>query len=111
MSEKPRERRHKRRQTLELLYVASESEPDKGGRAAVVDISMSGTAFESTENFFIGERVVLRFVLPGNKVYVFAGDVKRIGSRPGTNVVGVEFINLTFFRKLKLKKLISQICI
>ena len=103
------ERKHKRKHTLVLLDVSDPENPDKSGRAAVIDISSGGAAFESAVKFEKGEPVELRFTLAKGKVFAVDSVVRRVRERTGAHVYGVEFQNLGFFDKLKVKKLIATV--
>ena len=107
--EKPKIRKHDRKPTLVLLDVSNADAPDDTGRAAVVDISIGGCAFESNFKLSEGDRVIMRFTLPGNKLYVMEGEVKRVRFSTGAFVYGIKFMKLGFFGKIKLRKLISII--
>ncbi|MDA3792901.1 MAG: PilZ domain-containing protein [Elusimicrobia bacterium] len=103
------ERKNKRKHTLVLLDVIDPEDPHKHGRGAVVDISSGGAAFESAVDFEEGDPVELRFTLPGGKVYAMNAVVRRARERTGATVYGVQFQDLGFFEKLRLKKLISHV--
>jgi c-di-GMP-binding flagellar brake protein YcgR len=103
------ERKHKRKHTLVLLDVSDPENTDKGGRAAVIDISTGGAAFESAVKFEKGEPVELRFTMAKGKVFVVDAAVRRVRERTGAHVYGVEFLDLGFFDKLKVKKLIATV--
>ncbi|MEA3506282.1 MAG: PilZ domain-containing protein [Elusimicrobiota bacterium] len=103
------ERKHKRKNTLVLLDVLDPKNSDKSGRAAVIDISTGGAAFESAIRFEKGEPVELRFTIARGKVFVVDAVVRRVKERTGAHVYGVEFQDLGFFDKLKVKKLIATV--
>ena len=105
----PKKRRHKRSSTLVLFNIESTHNPNKTGRAAVIDISLSGAAFVGNIEFSEGEEVDLRFILPGYRVYVLEGVIRRIQVRNDAYMYGVEFKNLNFIKKIRLRKLISKI--
>ncbi|MBN2407804.1 MAG: PilZ domain-containing protein [Elusimicrobia bacterium] len=106
---RPTQRKHKRKATLVLLYVADSNDPGKVARAAVVDISMGGAAFESSIKFSAGDEVILRFTLPKEKIYVINGVIRRTSERTGALVYGVQFKEMNFFGKFRLRKLISKL--
>jgi len=102
-------RKYERAATLVLLNVESLSAPQKSGRAAVTDISIGGVAFESDIEFNIDDDVLIRFIFHGHNVYVFEGIIKRVESKGGLYSYGVELKEIGFFKKIKLKRLISII--
>jgi hypothetical protein len=106
---KEKRRRFKRSRTLVLLNVDSTSSLHKSSRAAVIDIGVGGVAFESSTEFPVNDDVIIRFILPGHNVFVFEGVVKRVENTTGVYVHGVEFKNINFFDKIRLKKLIFKI--
>lgn len=106
---KLKKRKYKRAPTLVLLNVEIPGVPQKSGRAAVTNISMGGAAFESSIEFSEEDDIDLRFTLPGEKIYLLEGVIKRVHNRGGNFECGVEFKKLSFFDRIKLLKLISII--
>ncbi len=102
-------RKYKRKHTVVLLDVSYEKTPDETKRAAIVDISLGGCQFETRAEFEKGNRVVLRFTVGKNKVYIIVGEIKRISAGTGTYMYGVKFDEGGFFEKLKRKQLIKKI--
>lgn len=108
MTKKPR-RKYKRENTLSLLSIDSLTHIEKSGRAAVVDISIGGAAFESSVEFEKGEKVVLRFTGEWDRIQIIEGIITRVENRIGVYVHGVEFTDKGFFNNLRIKKLISKL--
>jgi len=106
---KKRRRKYERASTLVLLDVDAIGNQYKSGRAVVVDISVGGVAFESIAEFSLGVEVILRYIMPGENVYVLAGVVKRVEDKDGVFVYGVEFKYMNYWGRRKLKKLIRNI--
>jgi len=103
-------RKYERKDTLVLLNVSSMDDMDKSVRAAVINISVGGLAFESHQKFFAGERVSMRFTsLPGGRVQVIRGEVIRVSRRIGAYVYGVRFNKTGFLQRLRLRKTIWDI--
>ena len=89
--------------------MADVNKPEKIARAAVVDISLGGAAFESTIEFAEGDQVFLRFTLPKEKIYVIKGVIRRTSSKMGASIYGVQFDEMGFMKKFQLKRLISKL--
>jgi c-di-GMP-binding flagellar brake protein YcgR len=103
-------RKYNRASTQVLLNVSTLDDADiKTGRAAITDISKGGAGFVSTTKFDEGENVELKFILPGNKYYIFIGVIKRVKKLTNTFSYGIEFKDLNFLDKIELKKLTSKI--
>ncbi|MGM0442295.1 MAG: PilZ domain-containing protein [Elusimicrobiota bacterium] len=104
-------RKHNRKETLFVLNIVDLNNPHATARAAVIDISMGGAAFECVDKRFEeGDSVELRFVFSESKVYVFSGTVKRVHQREdGTFFHGVQFRDLGLIDKIKLFILIHKI--
>ncbi|GEM_PF-3263977 len=109
MFKNPRRRRHRRYGTLLLLDVETEGSSSKKARSAVIDISLSGAAFESSEKFSIGEKVTLRFITPQKNIYVISGKIRRTASKAGAYEYGVKFRWGNPLKRNRVKQLISEI--
>ena len=103
------ERRHERVPTLVLLNVESPDTTREAVRAAVVNISKSGAAFEAAAEFSNGVPVILRFTLPEGDIYVFNAVIRRVSRVIGAYEYGVEFLSMDSGAKKNLKKLINKI--
>lgn len=106
-----KKRRYSRKKTLYNLNIVNTKTPHKTARAAVIDISLGGAAFECVdEKFEEGEPVELRFVFSEEKVNVFTGTVKRVHETDtGSFFHGVQFEDLSLIDKFKLFILIHKI--
>lgn len=99
-------RKQKRFKTLTLVDILGANSKVKD-RAAVMDISMAGLAFESNTMFSEGDEVLFNFFPLALNVM---GIVKRVERSIGVYFHGVEFENISFNNKIVLSKLISKIC-
>ena len=102
-------RKHRRRKTLVLLNVISADLPEKAARAAVIDISLGGSAFETSQEFSKDEALFMRFILPGERVYTVKARVVRVSRSGGAFTYGAQFERLGFFSRMKLRRVISDI--
>jgi hypothetical protein len=102
-------RKHKRSSVLILLDVETQNPPERKGRACLVDISVSGTAFVSNVEFSKGEIVDMRFRLENDKIYVFEGIIRRVHQRTDTYLYGIKFRGKSLIDKLKTRKLMSEL--
>lgn len=92
-----------------LLNVVDSKDNRKEARAAVVNMSPGGAAFESSIKFPRGRKVILRFTIDDKKAYVVDGVVKRVEQKTGSYIHGVKFKNLNFIEKIKLRLFIYRI--
>ena len=67
------------------------NDEEKFVRAAIIDISSSGTAIECFSEFKVGDDIVLQFTLPTHRV-ALSGEIMRRKSVPPTWIYGVRFI-------------------
>jgi len=102
-------RKYQRVHTVVLLDLYRKGEYAPAGRGCVTDISLGGCAFESTTQFRIGEEITLVFTLPSRKQFFIDGIIRRAGRSTGTFSYGIQFINLGFFKKLKLRFLLPTL--
>ncbi len=103
------QRKYERVPTLVLLSVEEANSTKSPSRAAVINLSMGGSAIETNAKFYLGDHIVLRFSLAKDKFFVFEGIIKRISEGIGVFNYGVEFKDLTSSDKKNLKKLIKLI--
>ena len=103
------QRRHKRLDTLVLLYVSSSETADKHGRAALVNVSRGGAAVETQVKFEEKEKIVLRFTLPNKKIYIINGKICRADAKIGINVYGIQFETPGFIGRFKRAFLVSRL--
>jgi len=82
------------------------NDEEKFVRAAIIDISASGTAVECFSEFKVGEDIVLQFSLPTHKVAI-SGEIMRRKSIPPTWVYGVRFIILYETDKHAIKQVLA----
>ncbi|MGM0568682.1 MAG: PilZ domain-containing protein [Elusimicrobiota bacterium] len=103
-------RRHKRKQGLVLLDVALRDKPEEKERAAIINISPDGCAFETPVEFKKESLVALRFVFNNDKVYIIKGRIKRVhAKRGGAYVHGVQFKKSGILEKIKRRKIIKKL--
>ena len=102
-------RKYRRKSTIVLLDVAYEDKPGETTRAAIVDISLGGCAFETRREFDAGRKVLLKFTLQKKKVYLVSGEIKRVRPGTGAYVHGVQFEGTGIIERIKRKRLINKI--
>ncbi len=102
-------RRYERIATLVLLNATNPNTTQAPSRAALIDISIGGAAFECSTEFFVGDSITLRVIRSGKNIYALNGVIKRIQNKVGIFLYGVEFKDMTSSDNKKLKKLISKI--
>jgi len=102
-------RKYKRIKAIVLLDVYRKGEYVPAGRGCITDISLGGCGFESTAQFKTGDEVVLVFTLPNKKIFSIEGIIRRIGRSTGTFSYGVQFKEMSFFKKIKLRFLIPTL--
>ncbi|MFH1416503.1 MAG: PilZ domain-containing protein [Elusimicrobiota bacterium] len=103
------ERKHERVATLVLLNVQNMDTTQEAVRAAVVNISSGGVAFETFAEFGMGSRIMMRFILPKGDMFVFEGILRRVSRGIGVYSYGLEFNDMNSADRKKLKKLISKV--
>lgn len=101
-------RKYDRKSILVMLSVDNPNTTEEPSRAAAIDISRSGVAFESSTQFFVGDTVILRFIFKREEIYVFEGIVRRIKNDGGINTYGIKFKNLSFKERRQLKHLVEK---
>jgi c-di-GMP-binding flagellar brake protein YcgR len=104
-----KKRRHERKRTLLLVTVDRADITGEFARAALIDISMCGAAFESSAAFYTGEEVIMRIVLPPETIFVLDGVIRRVEERTGASLYGMEYKGLRGSEKKQLKEIIEVI--
>jgi len=99
-------RKHERVKATVLLNLYRPGQYVPLARACISDISLSGSAIESTVQLEKDEGIVLVFTLPNNRQYILEGMIRWVKRSTGTFSYGVEFTRMNFFKKLKLRYMI-----
>ena len=107
--ESDRKRKYKRIRTLVLFNVNQPDITNRESRAALVDVSLGGVAFETQAEFYVGNNVILRIILPDKKIFVLECIIRRVQRRTGTFLYGSEFVYSGASDRKKLEKIISEI--
>lgn len=99
-------RRYRRVKTPFLTGIVCSNNTIITDRAAVINISSGGLAFESKTMFSPGDFVLFNF---SSLTLNLSGTIKRVKRRVGSYLHVMEFSNISYFDKTMLSKLISRI--
>lgn len=106
---KRKRRKYERTEAIVLLDLYKQNKLTPEGRGCVMDISLGGSRIESTSDFHVDEDIVLYFTLKNSDVFVIEGIVRRKTPSTGTFSYGIQFKELGFFKRMKLRRLIPKI--
>lgn len=100
-------RKHKRFRTFSLIEVSHSREVEVKKKEKVIDISMGGLGFMSSNKYSMGETVIFNFA---GETYSLFGVIRRIQTEDSCNYYGVEFEDIHCNYKINLSGLISTMC-
>ncbi|MFH1353468.1 MAG: PilZ domain-containing protein [bacterium] len=100
-------RKYDRKRETVLLDVYKAGAFEEKSRACLTDISTGGLGFESSSQFNMGDKVNLVFCIKEGKGYVLEGVIRRVARSAVTYSYGVQFVEMGFFAKLRLKKFVK----
>ncbi len=100
-------RKYDRKRETVLLDVYRAGAVEEKSRACLTDISIGGLGFESSSRFNMGDKVNLVFRIKEGKEYVLDGVIRRVARSAVTYSYGVQFIEMGFFAKFRLKKFVK----
>ena len=109
MSKNKTNRKFERLSTLVLMTVYDAQFASETFRAALIDISTGGAAFETSAEFFVEQHIVIRIIYKEELLIVISGEIKRKSFCIGGLQYGVEFTKLSSKDKSSLRKMLSDL--
>ena len=109
MSKKNVNRKFERLSALILATVYNPENASETFRAALIDISSGGVAFESYAEFFVDDYVVIRMIYKDELLIIINGEIKRKAFCIGGLQYGMEFSKLSAQDKRSLRKMLSDL--